>query len=264
MSNSKDSIFRTFLVAFLTCAICSVFVAGAAILLRPIQEKNQALFKNKNILMACGLLESGQRVTSEEVDKLLDEKVRVLKIDFATATLLAEGDEAKKYDERLAAKTSGQSKEIAGSPYNVGISARGKAGTAYLTKDPKTGKARIVLPIVGKGLWSVLYGFLALDQDESGEYNTVSRLLFYAHAETAGLGGEIENPLWQAKWIGKKAYVNGLPAVTIMKGDIDDTLPCEVDGISGATLTGNGVNGTVHYWLNEYKPFLDKFAEQEK
>ena len=263
-SSKKDSVFRTFLVAFLTCAICSVFVAGASVMLRPIQQKNQELFKNKNILIAAGLLERGEKISADEVAKRL-ESIQILKVDLATGAIVASGEEAKAYDERAAAKSATESVKIAGTKagakHKVGLATRGKYGTVYVTTVPDSGKQRVVLPIVGKGLWSVLYGFITLDlDDETNSFNRVSRLLFYDQGETAGLGGEIENPNWQAKWEGQKAYLNGEPAISVVKGGANPESPYEVDGISGATLTGNGVNGTVHYWLEEMKPFLEKLA----
>ena len=59
-----------------------------------------------------------------------------------------------------------------------------------------------MLPIYGKGLWSTLYGFLSLDADAT----TVRGITFYEHAETPGLGGEIENPRWKAQWNGKNVF----------------------------------------------------------
>ena len=263
-SSKKDSVFRTFLVAFLTCAICSVFVAGASVMLRPIQLKNQELFKNKNILIAAGLLERNEKISADEVAKRL-ESIQTLKVDLATGEIVAAGEEAQAYDERAAAKSATESVKIAGTKagakHKVGLSTRGKYGTVYVTTVPESGKQRVVLPIVGKGLWSVLYGFITLDlDDETNSFNRVSRLLFYDQGETAGLGGEIANPNWQVKWEGQMAYLNGEPAISVVKGSASPDSPYEVDGISGATLTGNGVNGTVHYWLEEMKPFLEKLA----
>ncbi|MDO4573612.1 MAG: Na(+)-translocating NADH-quinone reductase subunit C [Planctomycetia bacterium] len=252
MSEKKDSIFRTFLVAFLTCALCSVFVSSAAVVLRPIQQRNQELFKNKNILLACGLMERGEKVSADDVVRRL-ENVRVLKVNLATGDVVATGEEAKQYDERTAAKTAGESVEISDP---VGLPTRGKFGTVYVALDANGKTGRIVLPIVGKGLWSILYGFLALDADA----NTIGSLIFYDHGETAGLGGEIENPNWQKGWVGKKAFKGDVPAVRVVKGPGMDEY--SVDGISGATLTDNGVNHTVHYWLKQYQPFLKKFMEE--
>lgn len=256
MPNQKDSIFRTFLVAFVTCAVCSVFVSTAAIVLKPIQEKNAALFKNKNILVACGLIDKNDSITAEKCTEMLD-SIRILKVDLSTNKIVAEGAEALQYDERTAAKTVGELVKISGSPYKVGLSTRGRYGLVFIAKNPETNETRVVLPIVGKGLWSVLKGFITLD---GADMNTVKCLLFYEQAETAGLGGEIENPNWTAKWVGKKAFDGNAPAVKVIKGAA--TSDFEVDGISGATLTGSGVTATVDYWLAQYQPFLNQLAEE--
>lgn len=259
MSKQKDSIFRTFLVAFVTCAVCSIFVSSAAVMLRPIQEKNAELFKNKNILVACGLVNKEDSITAEKCDELL-KSVRVLKVDLATQKIVAEGAEALQYDERLAARTAGESVAISGSPYKVGLASRGRYGLLFMATNPETKEKRVVLPIVGKGLWSVMSGFLSLD---AADMNTVKCLLFYEQGETAGLGGEIENPNWTAKWVGKKAYDGNLPALKVVKGSAVQGAEFDVDGISGATLTCNGVTGTVDYWLAQYQPVLKKLAEEE-
>ncbi len=260
---SKDSISRTFLVAFLTCAVCGTFVASAAVLLKPYKLQNQQLFKNKNILMAAGLMQPGERVSTTEVTQRFDQ-LRVVKYDFTTDEIVAEGKQALEYDERKAAKAGPDSVKIGATPYKTGLSTRGRFGTAYVsTVKDEAGKEHttVVLPIVGKGLWSIMYGMISLTGDD---LNTVHSLLFYEHAETAGLGGEIENPLWTAKWHDKTAFdASGKPAVRVVKGTARDPKdPFEVDGISGATLTCNGVNGTVGYWLSEYRPLLKKLLAE--
>jgi len=248
MSKQKDSIFKTFLVAFLTCAVCSVFVASAAVLLKPIQEKNQALFKNKNILVACGLVDKNQSLSATQCEELL-KSVKIVKVDLSLGVEVA--------DEAQEAELAKQTVKTAGTPYKVGIASRDRVGLVYIATNPETKETRVVLPVVGKGLWSVLKGFIALD---AADMNTVKCLLFYEQGETAGLGGEIENPLWTAKWVGKKAFNGDLPAVKVVKGSGNGDF--EVDGISGATLTGNGVTGTIDYWLAAYRPFLTKLAAE--
>jgi Na+-transporting NADH:ubiquinone oxidoreductase subunit C len=120
----------------------------------------------------------------------------------------------------------------------------------YLVK--KDGKLdQVILPIDGKGLWSTLYGFLALSDD----LNTVRGITFYEHAETPGLGGEVDNPRWQIKWAGKKIYgEKGSVQLHLVKGVADKSSPeaaYQVDGLSGATLTADGVTDLVKYWLGD-------------
>ncbi len=119
---------------------------------------------------------------------------------------------------------------------------------------------KVILPIYGKGLWSTMYGFIALDDD----LETIRGITFYDPAETPGLGGEIDNPRWKIIWKGKKVYdKNGNVKISVIKGKVDQLKPnaeYQVDGITGATLTARGVDSTIKFWLgnNGYGPFLKK------
>ncbi|MDR1351193.1 MAG: NADH:ubiquinone reductase (Na(+)-transporting) subunit C, partial [Zoogloeaceae bacterium] len=116
----------------------------------------------------------------------------------------------------------------------------------------------LILPIRGYGLWSTLYGFLALKPD----LNTVIGLGFYQHGETPGLGGEVDNPKWKSLWPGKTLFdADGKPNIQIIKGGVDKTNPAaghQVDALAGATLTTNGVDHLLHFWLGEqgFGPYL--------
>jgi Na+-transporting NADH:ubiquinone oxidoreductase subunit C len=118
------------------------------------------------------------------------------------------------------------------------------------------GIERIILPVHGYGLWSTLYGFIALESD----LNTVAGLGFYEHAETPGLGGEVDNPRWKAVWSGKQVYPQGSsePAIGLIKGKALAANVHDIDGLAGATLTSNGVTNLVKFWLGEngFAPFL--------
>jgi Na+-transporting NADH:ubiquinone oxidoreductase subunit C len=118
----------------------------------------------------------------------------------------------------------------------------------------------VILPVHGYGLWSTLYGFLALDLD----LNTIRGLTFYEHGETPGLGGEVDNPRWKHLWVGKKAFdENGDLRIAVIKGQVNPSAPAakyEVDGISGATLTSRGVSNLIRFWLGDegFGPYLDR------
>jgi len=124
---------------------------------------------------------------------------------------------------------------------------------------------KIVLPVRGAGLWSTLYGFLALEAD----LNTVAGLGFYEHAETPGLGGEVDNPVWKARWPGKKVYGDGNQVqLTVLKGSVDTSrsgAEYQVDGLSGATLTTRGVGNLIQFWMgdNGYAKFLSNLKSGE-
>ncbi len=122
----------------------------------------------------------------------------------------------------------------------------------------------MILPVRGYGLWSTLYGFLALESDG----NTIAGLGFYEHGETPGLGGEVDNPRWKAQWPGKEVYEDGDPVIRLIKGSVDPNAANaehKVDGLAGATLTSKGVTNLLQFWLGErgFKPFLDNLKSGE-
>lgn len=121
----------------------------------------------------------------------------------------------------------------------------------------------VVLPIEGEGMWSTLRGLLALS---ASDFNTIVGIDFYEQAETPGLGAEISDPGWQARWRTRRAYeVDSQPAIRVIKGVAgppeDD--PYRVDGISGATITSRAVSKAVRQWLGAhgYGPFLERQRE---
>ena len=144
----------------------------------------------------------------------------------------------------------------------AGIRRRPNLRVAYFLRNENT-LERIVLPIQGKGLWSTLYGFVALAPDA----NTVKCLAFYSHGETPGLGAEIDNPKWKSLWIDKKAFgADSVPRIEVIKGKVDPhdkNASHQVDGISGATITGRGVSNLVRFWLGDqgYGPMLRRLKQ---
>ena len=137
-----------------------------------------------------------------------------------------------------------------------------KKSKVFLIKDG-TKTTQVVIPIYGKGLWSTMYGFMSLSTDT----NVIKGFGFYEHGETPGLGAEIDNKKWKASWIGKIVFdENHKPIIDIIKGTVNRSLPAaksQIDGIAGATLTANGVENLVVYWLGEdgFGPFLEKFRQ---
>ncbi|MCL4158041.1 UNVERIFIED_CONTAM: hypothetical protein GTU68_043287, partial [Idotea baltica] len=179
----NDSKKKTIAVALATCLVCSVLVSVAAVALKPLQESNKAFDKKRNILQIAGLMEEGKSV--DELFKQIEPRV----VDVATG------------EYRQASNDPAQNVILDSSDDIAGIKRRAKYASVYLVKDGDAVKSYI-LPIKGYGLWSTLYGFLALESDAK----TVVGLGYYEHAETPGLGGEVDNPGWKAKWIGKEVF----------------------------------------------------------
>lgn len=263
----RDSLGYTFGVAAVLCVLCSLAVSAAAVALRPAQEENKLLDRQRNILDAAGLalgekgLAAGQ-LSKSEVAKLYA-RVEERLVNLETGAYETGLDPAK-YDPRDAAKKDDTSAEIDDPKYNIGLDRREKVARVYLIRDPKTKEiAQVVLPVYGKGLWSTLYGYLAVKKD----LQTVQGLTFYEHAETPGLGGEVDNPQWKAQWVGLKLYdAEGNPAAKVAKGPAPDGSVHEVDGLSGATITARGVSNLIGYWTgpNGYGQYLKTLSEELK
>ena len=255
---NRDSIGGTFTVAALLCVVCSVLVSGAAVGLRPFQDANKKLFQKKNILLAAGI--SDPEKTIDELFENIETKL----VDLATGEYY-EGDDVdiESYDQKSAARDPDLSLEIDPDADIAGIKRREKYSRIYLVKNGSTVE-KIILPVYGKGLWSTLYGFLALE----GDLNTVAGLTFYEHKETPGLGGEVDNPNWKAIWPGKKIYDDkGDIRLEVVKGQVNpnsEIVNHQIDGLTGATITSRGVSNLIRYWLSDdgFGPFLDRLSNK--
>ena len=244
-------------VALALCLACSVAVASAAVLLRPLQERNEELALKREILRVAGLYRPGEPV--EALFGQLEARV----IDLASGDYV-DGLDAGTFDAREAARDPESGVSIPAADDVANIKRRARYAPVYLLR--REGRLElVVLPVHGYGLWSTMYGLLALE----GDGRTVAGLSFYEHAETAGLGSEITSPRWLAQWQGKAALdERGLPRIRVVKGRVDATSPdarYQVDGLSGATLTGNGVTNLMHYWLGGqgFGPFLGRVRNKE-
>jgi len=266
MSANNDTISKTILVAVLLCLVCSVIVAGAAVSLKPKQVENKLLDKRKNVLAAAGMLEDGKTV--EELFKQVQTRIVNLETgEYASeaeiAALEKAGYQVSNFDQKKLAKDGSFSAKLAGDQDKAQIKRLEKYAAVFLTE--KDGQIdRIILPVHGYGLWSTLYGFVALE----GDAETIAGLGFYSHAETPGLGGEVDNPAWKALWAGKKVHnANGDVAISVIKGKVDSSLPTamnQVDGLSGATLTSRGVGNLMQFWMGEqgFAAYLNKLKAQ--
>ncbi len=250
MSSSKEGLGRVVTVALLLCIACSVVVSTAAVVLKPAQQVNKTRDLKRNILMAAGLYDAG--LTVEEQFQRVDTRV----VDIATGQYV-EGVDAGTFDQRAAAKDPDTSRALDAGTDTAKILRQSKYALVYLVNDDQGELDKVILPIHGYGLWSTLYGFIALESDA----NTIAGLGFYEHSETPGLGGEVDNPRWKGLWQGKQVYRDGDVAIAVLKGNANpqsNNAAWEVDGLSGATLTSRGVSNLVQFWLgNEgFEPYL--------
>ncbi|HQV21949.1 MAG: Na(+)-translocating NADH-quinone reductase subunit C [Moraxellaceae bacterium] len=258
---SKESTGKTIVVAGVLSIVCSMALAAAVTLLKPIQSENKELDKQRKILAAAAVMADGQG-TKAEVNQAFSKFERYL-VDLNTGEFkqITLDD---KFDQRKDTKTPSKSMALDVSQDIAGLKRRANQADIYVLRDA-TGKVeKMILPISGYGLWSTLYGYLVVNQDA----NTIGGITFVEHAETPGLGGEVDNPKWKALWVNKQAYdSSGDVQLKLVKGGVDPSKPDaihHVDALSGATLTSNGVSNLVQFWMGDmgFKKFLAHVKEK--
>ena len=252
---SNDDPKKTILVAFLLCLVCSILVSVSAVAFKPLQIANKENDIKKNILGVAGLLTADSDVNA------LFEQFEIKLVDLATGEY-SDLDPAA-YDQRKASSEPGESIQLTSDQDIASIGRRANLAKIYLLKE--NGQlTQVIFPVHGYGLWSTLYGFISFEAN----FNTIRGLQFYAHAETPGLGGEVDNPKWRKQWQGKKAFnEDGELKIEVIRGYVDDktaNATHKVDGLSGATLTARGVSNLVNFWLGEngFGPYLEKRRAQ--
>lgn len=250
----NDSPAKTILVALAVCLVCSAVVAGTAVLLRPLQLANQERERQRHVMEIVERLPGMDALFETAAVGQVEVEAEV--IELATGAAVREIDPAT-YDQRKAAKDPRTSVVIPPKRDIAGIKRRARYATVYLVR--KDGQiALIILPVHGAGYQSTLYGYLALE----GDANTVVALSFFEHGETPGLGAGVDDPEWREQWQDKKLRdEDGRLRIAVAEGHVDPTAPAapyEVDGLSGATRTSQGVTDLLRFWLGEdgFGPFL--------
>ena len=255
-NKSNDSIGKTLLVVLVLCLVCSIVVAGSAVGLKPRQQEQRALDKQRNILAVAGLMHD--KMSADDVAEVFASRVVPRLVDLKSGTVLDK--DPMKFNQSQALKDPAQSIELTSSEDPAGIRRRSNVVEIYLIKDEQQKVQEMGLPVYGNGLWSMMYAFVALDTDG----RTIRGITYYDQGETPGLGGEIENPNWRAQFVGKRVVDdNGKPALRVMKGAAPQGDLYAVDGLSGATLTSNGVQHSFEFWMGElgFGPFLKQVRE---
>ncbi len=252
---------KAVIVVALVAVICSSLVSAAVVLLRPIHLNNQLLERSRNIMQLTGLVAPGQRLDDEQMLALFKSlDMRIADIDTGG---FDDSIDANTFDQR---RSAGDPRLAVAVPANQDLAklgTRSRFATVYLVWEGNALK-RIILPIRGAGMWSMLYGYLALE----GDMNTIAAASFYEQTETPGLGDQITRPDWLAKWRGRKVYDDlGDPVFAVGPGRIAPDSPAalhRVDALTGATITGDAVTSLVHYWLGPhgFQPLLNQLREQ--
>ncbi len=220
------------------CIACSLLLSATASTLKSRQEYNVELDRKMNILKAFGVQtrdERGRAISGAEVDRIFEQYIREIVLDGETGQPI-------------------EGLTIAGvSPREIAAGTR----LPLYTFEQDGEIAKYAIPISGKGLWSTIYGYLALNRDLA----TIAGVTFYKHGETPGLGGEVEKDWFQNNFRGKRIWGDGnLLPFEVVKGTVADRYPQgndhAVDGISGATLTGRGVTQFINRDLEKYEKYF--------
>lgn len=257
MANQQTAKY-TIVVTLIMCIVASILVAGSAVLLKPYQVANKAQDFKRNVLSIAGIYNPEQSI--EEQFQKIDVKL----VDLETGQFSEAVTDLDKFDQVASAKKAELSDKLPPEQDIAKIIRREKYAKVFVVNDAE-GLSKLILPVRGYGLWSTMAGFIALDKD----LNTVIGFGFYDQKETPGLGGEVDNPNWKALWVGKKIYSEGGEVeIDVLKGHVDQDTPnaeYKVDGLSGATLTSNGVENLLRFWMGEngYRPFIENLKSGE-
>lgn len=230
----------TLIFTSITTIILGFLLSFVSTSLKDTQQINEDIDIMKNILYSLEFSEKDEPWTGEEVKKLFDSSIiqKVVSVD------------GEVIDDLLPSEIPSDKMET---QFPLYIKVVNNSIDGY------------AIPISGKGLWSTLYGYLALENDVS----TVKGIRFYKHKETPGLGGEVDKDWFTNNYVGKKIIDKngGLVSIQSIKGQVDSLSPDayhQVDGISGATMTTKGLNEFLMNDLIKYDSFFQKVRAELK
>lgn len=247
----NESRTKTIAVAFMVSAACAVSVSVAAVILGPIQDANRAAEQAARMeTMLASMPEMATLIEEAGGDSL-----ETIIVNLRTG-LRADGIDPDSFDAEAARKDPARTTILSADQDIAGLGRRPDFLPIHILRED--GELRLViLPISGAGYQSTIRANLALE----GDLNTVAALSVTEQGETPGLGARIEEARWQALWPGKLIADNeGNIRLEVVRGQATNDF--EVDGITGATRTGNGVTRAVRFWLGPdgFGPVLDNLA----
>ncbi len=258
---NNDSPKKAMLVVFAVAFACSIMVSVAAISLRPIQLAHKLLERAQHIVQLTGLADADTGTLSDKelLAIFAQMDARVVDIDGRNFT---QNLNPATFDQRKAASDPELSVAIPAKFDVARLGRRSRFATIYLVWETDQ-LQRIILPVHGQGMWSTIYGYLALDAD----LNTIAAVTFYQQGETPGLGDQILRAGWQAQWQGRRVWdKQGVTRFRIAAGRVAPASSAarhEVDALSGATITANGVTNLMRYWFGAhgFQPLLQHLRE---
>lgn len=235
--NSTAYVFGFAAVVTLVVAVALSFTSES---LRPMKEANELTYKKRDIL--SGVLPDTKKMSTEDVNANFDQYIEQVKVnhlgEIIEDTLVMPIDIDVKKEKKKPVEEQQLPLFIA-------------------TLD---GQKNYIIPVRGNGLWDEIWGFIALESDG----NTVKGVSFDHKGETPGLGAEIkDNTAWKAQFLGKELFTEDgkFVGVAVVKGGVKDPAH-QVDGISGATITGDGVTDMIKKDINKYVSYIEKHVKE--
>lgn len=258
----RHSLRHTLLFAAALCVVCSLLVSTVTVALRDRQRANQELLgQGRQLLTVAGLMGAGETLARDEIVRRIGSNLRARLVDLRSGAYVDDVDPLT-FDQRRASADPQRSEAA---PQNAADVKRVPHSARIFLLERDGAVDAIVLPIEGMGIYSTMYGYLALDADA----RTIRGIAFYEHTETPGLGAEIEDPAWRARWRGRLAFdETWTPRIAVASGDAGSVEedPYQVDGISGATITSDGVTNALRFWLGDagFAPFLRRYRAEAR
>lgn len=249
MNTEKNS--YTIIYSIVMVVLAAVLLAAAAMGLKPAQEENQKIDKMQQILRSIGQTPDKSEVIATytkliKKELLLDGEGNVLET--------YEGAKNISNSEAFNNNTELEMKKLAKGEVTP-KEARLNAFVAELD-----GKMIYILPLNGAGLWNKIWGYIAID---AGDHSTVVGTDFGNAGETPGLGAEISTPRFAGQFVGKQLFKDGaFRGIAVVKPGKTAEGQDAVDGISGGTLTSDGVHAMLASSLRPYQKFLETYQAQ--
>lgn len=237
MKLNTNSNTYTIVYASIVVVIVAFLLAFASKALQPYSDANERIDKKKQILAALNL----RGVPGDKVEETYD---RVVERDLIVN---AQGEEVKAGTARDKDGFQVKQKDI--TPNCLPL---------YVCR--VEGQTKYVVPLTGKGLWGAIWGYLSVNADG----RTVYGAYFSHQSETAGLGARITEEDFQNEFKNKQIWTqSGDVALSVVKHGSVRNATSECDGISGATLTTDGVNDMLHSGLARYARYLSRQTQQQ-
>jgi len=247
MPSNENSTAKVMTFVLIMTSVVALLLAFLQNGLKSKHDFNEALYSKKATIAAVGmhLGEDLATLSGDQIQSIFDDQVQQFAVDHQGNII--DKDELLKRGVKLGLVENMDLKKEMRKPLEERLM------PVYIYKKDD-GKKFYILYARGKGLWDEIWGNVALESD----LNTVAGVSFDHKAETPGLGAEIkDNKSWVRQFIGKKVFKDEkLMSINVRKGGAKDPY-YEVDGISGATITGDGVSDMLYISFRAYSPYIN-------